>query len=278
MTKAALLLAYQGTAYAGWQRQSQHTTIQEVLETVFSPILNHRVPMVASGRTDSGVHAYGQVVHFRSPNHPLFSEPQLIKKILNARLPKDLVIRDVNLTNDNFHARYLARAKEYHYTLSLYAKPLPWQRHFSYSPRHQINVDLMRLGAQYLIGTHDFASFANLGREYNTTIRTLYSLDIEENQDSVKIICRGNGFLYKMVRNLVGSLLDISKGKYPPEHLLEMLSKKDRRQGPPSAPPHALTLYHVCYPPPYDFFCSTQCCSKLWKEEKTNNSREANSG
>lgn len=266
MKKIVLLLAYQGTAYAGWQRQPQHLTIQEVLETLFMPILHSRVPMVASGRTDSGVHAYGQVVHFSLPDHPLTLDPCKLKKLLNARLPKDIVVRDIALTDASFHARYCAIAKEYHYTLSKNIKPLPWQRNFSYSPPHRIRADLMHQGAQYLIGTHDFASFANLGREYTSTIRTLYKVAIEETEHTLTLIFKGNGFLYKMVRNLVGALLDINKGAYPPEHILNMLKEKNRRKGPPSAPAHALSLHHVCYRSPYNFFCTPHCCISSQKD------------
>lgn len=256
MTKKIILrIAYQGTAYSGWQYQPNALSIQEVLETLLQKISRTRISVIASGRTDAGVHAQGQVAHFCCPNHPHLSDPGQIKKMLNALLPHDIVIRDVIATNEDFHSRFSAVAKEYHYTLSLLPKPLPHHRLFCFSPRHKLCLENMREAAKYLVGTHDFASFANLGREYSSTVRTLYALDLLEQEHLVTVICKGNGFLYKMVRNIVGALLDIGKGKYPPEHLLEMLEKKDRKKGPPSAPPYGLSLHHVCYPYPYHWFC-----------------------
>ncbi|WP_041462196.1 tRNA pseudouridine(38-40) synthase TruA [Chlamydia caviae] len=268
MTRVVLLLAYQGTAYAGWQRQPNDLSIQEVIENSLERVVGKRIVVTSSGRTDSGVHAFGQVAHFSQPDHPLFSQAWGIKKMLNAILPNDIVIRDVILTDDDFHSRFTATAKEYHYSLTRSQKPLPWERYFSYYPRHLLNVNLMKKGATYLLGTHDFASFANHGRDYSSTVRTLFKLDIIDNDDTVTIVCKGNGFLYKMVRNIVGSLLDISKGKYPPEYVQEILEKKNRRQGPPTAPSYALSLHHVCYPEPYNWFCIPQCPINSLKEEK----------
>ncbi|SPN73700.1 tRNA pseudouridine synthase A,tRNA pseudouridine synthase A,tRNA pseudouridine(38-40) synthase,tRNA pseudouridine synthase [Chlamydia serpentis] len=259
MTKVALLLAYQGTAYSGWQQQPNDPSIQEIIEGALKKISQTRVPLIASGRTDAGVHAYGQVAHFQAPDYPLFKEPYLIKKALNALLPQDIVIRDVAFFDDNFHARYLAVAKEYHYSLTRLSKPLPWQYNFFYNPLYSLSIELMQEGANLLVGTHDFASFANHGRDYSSTVRTIYTLDILEQENSLTIVCKGSGFLYKMVRNLVGALLDIGKRKYPPAYLLDILEQKNRRKGPSAAPPHGLCLQHVCYPYPYNNFCCKHC-------------------
>ncbi|AFS27707.1 tRNA pseudouridine(38-40) synthase TruA [Chlamydia psittaci] len=268
MTQVVLLLAYQGTAYAGWQRQPNDLSVQEVIENSLTKVVGKRIHVTSSGRTDAGVHAFGQVAHFPQPDHPRFSQASGIKKMLNALLPKDIVIRDVVLGDDIFHSRFSAIAKEYRYLLTRSPKPLPWERYFSYYPRHHLRTDLMQEGAKYLIGTHDFASFANHGRDYTSTIRTLFNLDIVDNGETVTIICKGNGFLYKMVRNIVGSLLDISRGKYPPEYIQEILIQKNRRKGPPAAPSYALSLYHVCYPKPYHWFCTPECNINSLKEEK----------
>lgn len=263
MNKVILLLAYQGTQYAGWQRQPKDLSIQEVIENCLSKITKQRVVVTSSGRTDSGVHAYGQVAHFTQPEHPLFTEEHKIKKVLNAVLPNDIVIREVIITDSSFHSRFSAIAKEYHYSLSTNKKPLPWQRSFCYAPKHPLDLALMQEGAQFLLGTHDFASFANHGREYTSTVRTIYTLNILENQEQglITIICKGNGFLYKMVRNLVGALLDVSKHKYPPSHLTYILDQKNRRCGPAAVPSYGLSLHHVCYPSPYNWFCSCDCIS-----------------
>lgn len=261
MNKIVLLLAYQGTQYAGWQRQPKNLSIQEVLENCLSKITKTRIIVTASGRTDAGVHAYGQVAHFTQPDHPLFMEEHKIQTVLNAVLPYDIVVRKVIITDSNFHARFSAIAKEYHYSLSKHMKALPWQRPFCYIPKHSLALDLMQEGAQFLLGTHDFASFANHGREYTSTVRTLYTLKITEDskQNLITIICKGNGFLYKMVRNLVGALLDVGKQKYPPDHLIHILEQKNRRCGPAAVPSYGLSLHHVCYPYPYNWLCSCDC-------------------
>lgn len=261
MNKIVLLLAYRGSNYAGWQKQPNSLSIQTTLENNLLKITGQNVSIVSSGRTDSGVHAYGQVAHFFQPQHASFKTPQQIKNILNATLPHDIVVRDVAITSCvNFHSRFSAIAKEYRYTLSKNRKPLPWQYGFCFSPKRPFQTDLMREGTRYLLGTHDFASFANLGRDYSSTIRTLYTLDIKEDHEGlVTIICKGNGFLYKMVRNLVGALLEVGHEKYPPEHLSYILQQKNRRAGPAAAPGFALSLHHVCYPEPYRWFC---CCNK----------------
>lgn len=271
MNKVVLLLAYQGTHYSGWQRQPKDISIQETIETSLSRITKTCIPVTSSGRTDAGVHAYGQVAHFPLPYHPIFAESRSIKKVLNALLPHDIVVRDAVITDDNFHSRFSACAKEYHYSLTQTTKPLPWQRSFCYAPRHPLAIDQMQEGAQLLLGTHDFASFANHGREYTSTIRTLYKLQIIDNpeQDLISIVCQGNGFLYKMVRNLVGALLDVGKRKYPPQHLLHILEQKNRRCGPAAVPGYGLSLHHVCYPYPYNWFCSC-ACNKAFNEGNEN--------
>ncbi len=261
MKKVVLLLSYQGTSYSGWQRQPNALSIQEVIESCLAKVAKKPLALSSSGRTDAGVHAYGQVAHFLQPDHPSFSNPKDIKKMLNAILPHDIVIRDVVLTDDHFHSRFTACAKEYRYTLTRAAKALPWHRNLVYAPRHKLDANLMRAGANYLLGTHDFASFANLGRDYTSTVRTLFKLDILEEGDLITVVCQGNGFLYKMVRNILGALLDVSRGKYPPEHLQEILEQKSRRKGPAAAPAYGLCLHHVCYPHPYDWFCSSLCNS-----------------
>lgn len=267
MNKVVLLLAYRGTHYAGWQKQPNHLSVQTVLEQSLQKITGTLVPVASSGRTDSGVHAYGQVAHFPQPAHASFEHESRIKRTLNATLPHDIVVRDVAITScPTFHSRFSAIAKEYRYTLSKQIKPLPWHYGFCYPPKRPFHVDLMKEGTRYLLGTHDFASFANHGREYTSTVRTLYTFAIEEDdQGLVTIICKGNGFLYKMVRNLVGALLDVGQGKYPPEHLDHILQQKNRRSGPAAAPSYALSLHHVCYPEPYRWFCN---CNNDANDEK----------
>lgn len=254
--KVVLLLAYSGSGYAGWQRQTKDRSIQEVVEDALAKVLKRRVVITASGRTDAGVHAYGQVVHFIQPEHAMFYCPHRIKKMLNALLPPDIVVRTVHIADAGFHARFKACAKEYRYALTRAMKPLPWHQGRVYHPRHVMDTEYMQEGAQYLLGKHDFASFANHGRDYTSTVRTLFKLDIVDEGELVMIHCRGDGFLYKMVRNIVGALLDLSRHKYSIDYLREMLEQKNRRSGPPAAPAYGLTLHHVCYHPPYDFFCS----------------------
>lgn len=242
-----LTIAYDGTAYSGWQIQPNGITIQQILQEKIAIILREQVGVTGSGRTDAGVHAKGQVAHFH------VSTPLDIYRFqgsLNGLLPPDIRILDVSEVPESFHARYNAKGKIYHYHLHLDRVQNPFTRLYSMHVRENIDVDLLNAAAKKFIGKHDFTSFANeahLGCASNDPIRTLKRLDVFDTDGGIRLEFEADGFLYKMVRNLTGMLLDISSGKYDINEIEVIFAAKDRRKAGMAAPPQGLFLMHVDY-------------------------------
>lgn len=198
------MLTYEGTAYVGWQIQPNGPSIQGVIEEVLYTLLREKTRLVGSGRTDAGTHALGQVAHFKTAQE--LDCPRFIRA-LNGMLPHDIRILTLESVSDDFHAQYSAMGKEYHYHLWLDHAVAPFVRRYRYKVPFALDLDLLREGAKHFIGTHDFATFANVGSSVKTTVRTLYRLDIAEQEGGVRLEFEGSGFLYKMVRNIVGTLI-----------------------------------------------------------------------
>lgn len=238
-------LAYDGTRYSGWQLQPNSISIQGVVEEALQTLLRTPTRLIGSGRTDAGVHARGQVAHFNTQS--TLDPPQFLKA-LNGMLPHDIRIKELTPTPENFHAQYSALSKEYHYNLWLEKIIDPfyhlYRHHFSYS---RFSLDLLQEGTRPFIGTHDFASFANVGGKVISTVRTLSRLDIIPQEGGIRLEFEGNGFLYKMVRNIVGTLLEIALGKRSPSQIPTLFAAKDRRAAPPTAPAKGLFLMKVNY-------------------------------
>lgn len=242
-----LTLAYDGTAYCGWQIQPNGVSIQEVLQKNITILTKQPVHVIGSGRTDAGVHALGQVANFYA-EFPL--ELNRFQYSLNSLLPNDIRANSIEEVSLDFHARYSATVKTYHYHLHLGKIQDPFQR--LYSTHIYIPIDTARLknAARLFIGTHDFSSFANeahKGSAAHDPIRTLYRLDVIENDQNVRLEFEGDGFLYKMVRNIVGLLLEVASGKRPIEDVTAILAAKDRRAAGQAAPAHGLFLIRVDY-------------------------------
>jgi tRNA pseudouridine38-40 synthase len=250
-----MTIAYDGTEYSGWQVQINTTSIQSLIQNALSTVLRKETMVIASGRTDAGVHALGQVAHFKHPD--VLNLPKLLLS-LNALLPIDIRILAIDPVSSSFHARFSAQSKIYHYYLHLDPVIDPFQRLYAHRPPHSVDLDLLKKAAQYFIGTHDFTSFANtrsaISKNGNT--RTIYSLNILENatvatEKSTGTIClafEGNGFLYKMVRNIVGTLLDVCAGKISLDEIPRIFRAKDRRAAGVAAPSRGLFLVKVNYP------------------------------
>lgn len=241
-----MTIAYDGTNYGGWQIQANAPSVQGLIEKALSTILQQQIRVIGSGRTDAGVHATGQVAHF-SLNTPI-----PIKKTLssvNGILPLDIRILTLELTNPDFHARYHATSKTYHYHLHLNPIPNPFSKPYAYHVPHPVCLLKLQDAASYFIGTHDFTSFTNVDpkRLNSNGIRTLYRLSVVEEPNGARLEFEGNGFLYKMVRNIVGTLLDVCSGKIPLSDIEKIFSQKDRRLAGESAPPHGLFLVEVKY-------------------------------
>jgi tRNA pseudouridine38-40 synthase len=237
-----LTLAYDGTPFLGWQKTAMGPSIEETLEGVLVQILQHPVQLQAASRTDAGVHARGQVVNFFSPT--ALSCARLLQSI-NGLLPNTIVLRDITEAPFPFHPTLDALEKEYHYTLCLSPLQLPFDRTFSWHVPFPLNLDAMAAASLLLTGTHDFAAFSNERTE--DTIRTLSKVTPHLTDTSLTLTVRGNRFLYRMVRNLVGTLVAIGRGQIIPTDLPAIFQSRDRRRAGMTAPPHGLSLEEVAY-------------------------------
>ena len=245
MPRYKAILAYDGTAFAGYQIQPNVRTVQGELERALAKIhKGNYVPTFASGRTDARVHARGQVVHFDSP---LKIPEQNWRKAWQALLPDDIVICDVSLTHDHFHARYDATKKEYRYRIVTTELPDVFRRHFTWHIPQPLKADVMQAALQAIEGTHDFTSFSSKKTTVEDKIRTIYSAYLHEQEDELIIHFVGNGFLYNMVRILVGTIVEIGRGERTPDEMTTILAARSREQAGKTAPPQGLTLWSVSY-------------------------------
>lgn len=238
-----LVVAYNGAAYHGWQRQADGLpTIQQHIEEAAARVVGHPVILFGTGRTDAGVHAEGQVANFYTTN---FSIPlRGLRRAVNARLPRDIAIRSADEVPDDFHASRSAVGKTYRYRI--YTAPQrPVNLHkLVYHYWRQLDIEPMRDAARRLVGTHDFRGFASSADEREDTVRTIFRCEISEAPDEIHVTVQGDGFLYNMVRNIVGTLIEIGRGHWQPDRVDLVLSSRDRRDAGPTVPPDGLTM--VC--------------------------------
>jgi tRNA pseudouridine38-40 synthase len=243
-----LTLAYDGTAYGGWQVQPNARTIQAELEAAFATIVGAPVRTVASGRTDAGVHALGQVV---SVDCATRLDPETLCRALNANLPRDIAVLALRVAPPGFHAIRDAVRKRYRYVIQDGPPRDVFLRAYAWQWPQPLDVPAMQRAAQQLVGTHDFASFETSGSERVTSVRTITDLPVQRRagaiRDQVLIEVEADGFLYNMVRNIVGTLVEVGRGKQPPDWVTEVLAAKDRKQAGMTAPPQGLFLVRVHY-------------------------------
>jgi len=245
MSRFKITVNYDGTNYFGWQVQPNAVTVQEKIEGVLFRLSGERVKVHGSGRTDRGVHARGQVAHF-DMNKP-FSENALWRA-LNALLPDDIRVMGVELAAPDFHARKNAVAKEYRYFIWNDAVLPPTERFTHLQVRHPLDVDAMRTAASMLTGRHDFASFTANPKDFvESTVRTVFAVDVTQNGSEIVIAARGEGFLYKMVRSLAGWLIRVGKGEVAAETTKTVLESTLRTSEVPTARPQGLFLWQVEY-------------------------------
>ncbi|MEC7838554.1 MAG: tRNA pseudouridine(38-40) synthase TruA [Chlamydiota bacterium] len=243
-----LTIAYDGTDFNGWQVQPNAVTIQELLEKYIKTVIREEVHLVGSGRTDAGVHAHGQVANFRC-HTPL--EIRKFHASMNGLLPKDIRILNVEEVPMEFHSRYSASSKCYHYHLYTERVQLPFQRRYSWHLKQPIDTSLLKQAATLFIGEHNFTSFANeahAGSAAKNPVRNLYRLDVIEETHGVRLEFEANGFLYKMVRNIVGTLQEVASGKRSIDEIPQIFEGLDRRMAGKAAPPTGLFLQYVNYP------------------------------
>lgn len=240
-----LTIAYDGTDYCGWQVQPNGTSIQEVLQQKLAILLKQKTALQGSGRTDAGVHAMGQAANFHSPRK--LDERRFLHS-LNALLPHDIRILAMKSVAASFHAQHSAKGKTYFYHLHLNPYHSPFTNRYRLHVRNNLDITALKQASRLFVGTHDFTSFANEAHSGSAScdaIRTLHRLDIQEQEGGVRLEFEGDGFLYKMVRNITGTLLEIASGK--DLDIAAILAAKDRRTAGMAAPPHGLFLMHVDY-------------------------------
>lgn len=246
--KYKITIAYDGTAYCGWQVQPNGISIQQLLEKTLKIVLKKETPIVGAGRTDAGVHAYGQVAHLES-EHPL--DTFKLFASLNGLLPKEIRVLRIEPVPITFHARFSAFNKEYHYHLQLGRVQDPFFRLYRWHLTERINIDAMRESARLFLGTHDFSAFANesdRGAAGRNPIRTVKRLDLLHEGDLLRLEFEADSFLYKMVRNLTGILVEVGRGKRSGAEVEEILFSKDRKRAGQAAPAQGLFLMRVDYP------------------------------
>jgi tRNA pseudouridine38-40 synthase len=243
-----LTIAYDGTDFHGWQRQPGVRTVQEELEKVARRIIRQPLEIVGASRTDAGVHAQGQVAHLRTAT----SIPaDNIRRAIAHRLTGDVTLVHVADVPLEFHATRHALSKLYRYRIhNDFRRPVEW-----HAARHAwhiwwpLDVPRMQAAADLLVGTHDFAAFASAGCTRSTTVRTVHHIHVQRHYTAVVIDVEGTGFLYNQVRNMVGTLVEVGRGHWPPERVSDILAACDRRQAGPTAAAHGLCLQWIKYPP-----------------------------
>lgn len=248
MYKYKAVLAYDGTDFIGWQAQPLGVSIQSEVERAFSTVLRFPIRVVGSSRTDAGVHAKGQVAHLETPFPiDLFRASYSINHLLPAS------IRLILLENSplKFHARYSALTKEYHYHLHLDKTREPFKNRYAYHVRFPLDLTVLKQACNLFVGTKDFTSFSNeshRGSAAKNPVRTLHRLSVCEQEGGVRLEFVGDGFLYKMVRNITGTLVEVARGKFPISHIDRLFHLKDRKLAGMTAPPHGLFLMDITYP------------------------------
>ncbi|MDB4959042.1 MAG: tRNA pseudouridine synthase [Myxococcales bacterium] len=244
MRHIRLVVEYDGTNLCGWQRQDNAPTVQQHLEEALAKLLTHEVAVVGASRTDSGVHARGQVACFRT-ERPIALHG--IRRGLNTLLPDSIAIRDAAEVAEDFHPRFSATGKHYRY--SILARPdrsPPWRDRAWHHP-DALSIPNMVEGSHALLGEHDFSAFRAAGCGAKTTVRRIESVAVTRAHELVEIDVRGNAFLRNMVRIIVGTLVEVGTGKRAPSQVAEIVASKDRLQAGITAPAHGLTLVEVRY-------------------------------
>ncbi len=244
MRRVKLTIAYDGTNYCGWQIQPNGITIEEIVNKALSKLTGEKIIVIGASRTDSGVHAMGNVAVFDTETT---IPPERVAMAVNRILPEDIVVVKSEEVPLDFHPRYCDCEKTYEYHIVNTRIPIPTKRLTNYFVSYELDLDKMREGASYLIGEHDFASFCNIKTDVESTVRTVKELEILENGEEITIRISGNGFLYNMVRIIVGTLIRVGRGFYEPVQVKEILEAKNRKAAGVTAPPHGLMLMEIRY-------------------------------
>jgi tRNA pseudouridine38-40 synthase len=245
MPNFKLTIEYDGTAYCGWQRQTGDPTLQETIEAALAKMVNGPVTLIGSGRTDAGVHALGQVAHFKADTG---LGADVFLKGLNRLLPDDIVIRECRRVADTFHARYGARCKHYRYCIRNSPLPAAIGRQYAWQLRRPLDIAAMRQAAAMVCGTRDFKSFEGAGSPRSSTVRTVFRCELlAYESDFWRLEIAGDGFLRHMVRNIAGTLVEIGLGRRPATDMQAVIEACDRNRAGITAPARGLFLVAVDY-------------------------------
>lgn len=241
-----LIIEYDGSAYHGWQRQKDLATIQGTVEAALKVMIGQSVTVIGSGRTDAGVHALNQVASFLAETH---LTAEIFKRGLNSLLPEDIVVKDCQSVPDNFHARYNVSSKIYEYIILNRNLPSAIFRQYAWHIRKKLDLERMRAAVVCLNGTHDFSAFEGSGSPRSSPVRTVMNISLKDRMDGghLAVCVEADGFLRCMVRNIVGTLVDVGKGRTSPGAFQDILKSRDRKRAGATAPPHGLFLKEVKY-------------------------------
>lgn len=243
MNRYAIQLSYHGGRYFGWQRQPKEISVQEVLENAFSTILREEIEVTGAGRTDTGVHASFYIAHFDTENEII--DPIQFAYKLNRFLPADIAIQKIWKVDNEFHARFSAVSRTYKYYVSTVKNPFNTDSSFQYTV--PLNVDLMNEAAKMLFGFTDFTSFSKLHTDVKTNNCKIYQAEWEKQGDQLVFTIKADRFLRNMVRAIVGTLIEVGKGKITTEEFAEIIERKDRGEAGTSVPPQGLFLVDIGY-------------------------------
>lgn len=244
MRNIKLEIEYDGKDYQGWQKQPKKLNIQGEIERAIQNITGEEVDLIGSGRTDAGVHAFGQVANFKiNSEFPI----EKMAVAINSQLKQSIRIKKAEEVSEDFHSRYHCHQKTYSYIIDNSEQGTAIYRGLTYHVAQPLDMDAMQKAANYLVGEHDFSSFKSSGTSSKSSVRTIYKAQILKEQDRVVIMLTGNGFLYNMVRIISGTLVEIGLGNKKPEEMLTILEAKDRQKAGKTLPAHGLFLMNVDY-------------------------------
>lgn len=245
MRNIKLTIMYDGKDFNGWQKQPNKLNIQGTIEKVLSEMTGEEIELNASGRTDAGVHSFGQVANFKTNSKiPIDKFPIAI----NSKIKKSIVIINAEEVEERFHSRYNCKKKTYRYVIDNSEFPTPMYRYLEYHIPNKLNIEAMKEAAKFFEGEHDFKAFKSSGTSSKSSVRTIYKAEVKKVENNrIYIELTGNGFLYNMVRIISGTLVEVGLGKIKPEEIKTIIESKDRQKAGKTLPAHGLYLMNVNY-------------------------------
>ncbi len=244
MRNIKLIIEYDGKKFGGWQKQPTKLNIQGEIEQAIKEITGETVELYASGRTDAGVHSFGQVANFKTNSD---IEIEKIPYALNSKLKKSIVIKSAEEVDERFHARYNCKGKKYRYIINNSTHGSAIYRDLEYHFPQKLDINKMKEAIKYFEGEHDFKGFRSSGTSSKDSVRTIYKAELKQENERIIIELTGNGFMYNMVRIIAGTLVDVGLGKTNPEDIPEIIKSKDRKKAGKTLPAHGLYLVEVYY-------------------------------